>query len=145
MLTLLLGINLLIPTRSLKEYYQDNKEYYQEYKKEWYQDNKEQLKEKFKEYYQYNKEQIKDKSKEYNKKYYQDNKEQCKEKRKEYYQNNKEQIKEQCKEKYTCDCGSIIQKDSKSKHLKSDKHNDYITNLKDNSDFHQSCNLESYC
>jgi len=144
-------LNKTIPTRTGKEWYDDNKEtmirikknwrdnnkekikgYYEENKeqklekaKEHYEENKEQILEKAKEYYEKNKEQISEKSK----KRYEENKEQIKERTKEYRQNNKEQIKE----KITCECGSIINKDVLARHKKTNKHNGYIA-LKNNID-----------
>ena len=46
--------------------------------------------------------------------------------KKEYYEKNKDEIKEKKKQKYTCDCDSTITKDSKSKHEKSKKHQNFI-------------------
>ena len=89
-------LNTRKPTRTKKEYYQDNKTVYIQKAKEYYQDNKEKVKEyieanrekiklNHKEWYQANKEKAKE--------YYQANKE----KAKEYYQTNKEKIKEKRK------------------------------------------------
>jgi hypothetical protein len=78
-------INKTIPTRTIKEYRQDNKEKINEQTKKYIEDNKEKIKE-------YNKE--------YKKKYSQDNKEKIKEKLKEYYKNNKETLKEYKKQYY---------------------------------------------
>jgi hypothetical protein len=70
-------------------------------------------------------------TKEYKKEYYENNKEKIleyqKEYKKEYRENNKEKILEYQKEyqkqkKITCSCGSIIRLDSKSRHLKTQKH-----------------------
>jgi len=76
-----------------------------------------------KEYYQANKEKIKE--------YYQDNKEKLREKQKIYDYLNKESIKEKRKEYYknkiVCECGSTIRKDSKNRHLKSKKHQNFIS------------------
>lgn len=79
-------VNKVVPDRTLKQYYQDNKEKIKEEKKQYYQDHKEQAKQ----YYEANKDKIDEK----HKKYYQDNKEEVKEKRKKYYQDHKEQEKE---------------------------------------------------
>ena len=62
-------LNKCVPTRSLKEYYQNNKDKIKEYRE----DNKDKIKDKLKEYYQ-------------------DNKDKIKEVQKEYYQNNKDKI-----------------------------------------------------
>jgi len=137
-------LNKQIPTRTIKEWHDDNKEklleerkiYYEtnkekikEQKKEWRDVNKEKIKEKAKEYYEENKEKIKEKTKEH----YENNKEKLLEQKKEYRQNNKEQIAEKLKEKVTCECGSIIRKDTLSKHIKTIKHSKYII-LKNNID-----------
>ena len=66
------------------------------------------------------------------KKHYEDNKEKLKEKRKIYYEQNKEKAKTYNKQynsiKYNCECGATIQKLSKSRHLKTKKHQNYINN-----------------
>jgi hypothetical protein len=53
--------------------------------------------------------------------------------KKEYCEEHKEEIrekkKEKRKEKMTCECGSIIRKSDKSKHLKTIKHKNYINLL----------------
>lgn len=86
-------VNYNKPGRTMKEWYQDNKEKFAQK----YQDNKDKFaqryqdnKEKYKEYYLKNKENICKRTKEYQEK----NKEKLKEYRKEYYQNNKEKYKE---------------------------------------------------
>ena len=123
-------------TRTNKEWYENNKKKNIEIKKEYYKNNKEKILEKAKEKYtKNNKEQIKKKSKEY----YENNKKNILENQKEYRENNKEKILEKCKEyrennkeqikkKYTCECGSILTIQKKSRHLKSIKHQNYIKN-----------------
>ena len=74
--------------------------------KEYYKDNKELFKEKHKDYYEANKELIK-------------------EKHKDYYEQNKEKLKK----KMTCECGSIIVKNTKQRHYRSIKHQNYLNNL----------------
>lgn len=81
-------INKNIAGRTMKEYYEDNKDKILEY----YENNKEKINEKHKEYYENNKEKLKEYQKEYQ------------------------------KQKITCSCGSIIRLDSKSRHLKTQKH-----------------------
>ena len=51
-----------------------------------------------------------------------DRKEYMKEYIKEYQEKNKDKIKARKKEKYVCECGATISRDSKSAHLKSFKH-----------------------
>jgi hypothetical protein len=96
-------VNKVMPNRSRKEYYQENKERISETRKKYYQDNKEHLSET-------------------KKKYYQDNKEHLSETRKEYY---KKYIKQ--KEKITCMCGSEYIYTSKSRHEKTKRHQSYIS------------------
>ena len=71
-------VNMVISTRTHREWYQDNKEKLKKHMKKYRENNKE----KIKEYYENNKEKIKE--------YYENNKE----KKKEYYENNKEKINE---------------------------------------------------
>ena len=78
-------INKRIPSRTKKEYYEDNKEQIKEIKKKYYEDKKEQIKDQRKEYYEDNKKIRKEQMKEY----YEKNKEKLKEKQKEYYEKNK--------------------------------------------------------
>ena len=47
----------------------------------------------------------------------------------EYYIEHKEQIAERKKEKITCECGKTYTRNNKSSHIKSQKHQQYITNL----------------
>ena len=79
-------VNKVIPGRTKKEYYEDNKKQIKEY----YEDNKKQIIEYQKEYRQDNKDIIAERKKEYR----QDNKEKIKE----YKQDNKDKIKEYQKE-----------------------------------------------
>ena len=75
-------VNKVIPTRTDKEYREDNKEKMKKYLEEYYENNKEKLKEQRKEYRENNKEQMKE--------YRENNKEKLKEQRKEYRENKKE-------------------------------------------------------
>lgn len=52
-----------------------------------------------------------------------------KEHKKKWYQDNIDKIKEKKGQKYTCECGSTIRNDKKSKHIKTKKHQDYLNNL----------------
>lgn len=89
-------------------------------KKEWLEDNKEHIQEYMKEY----KEKNKEKEKEYMKEYKEKNREKKKEYMKEWHRKNKEKAKE----KYTCECGSILTKNKKSRHEKTKKHINFINN-----------------
>jgi len=85
-------INDRIAGRTLKEYYQDNRDKMLEQNKEYYHNNREKIAER-------------------EKKYYQDNREKMLEQKKEYYQNNKDLINEKAKEKITCNiCGCDVRK-----------------------------------
>ncbi len=78
-------------------------------------------------YYDY-----KDKINAKNCQWYLNNKDKKKQYNIEYKFDNKDKIKELAKTKINCGCGSNFRKDSKSRHLKSKKHIDYITNLNEN-------------
>ena len=78
--------------------------------KEWYNDNKEHKKSLTREYYEKNKELISEKSKVYR-------------------EENTERIKLKRSEKYTCECGSHIVKDTLARHKRCQKHIDFINQL----------------
>ena len=105
------SLNMIIPTRTQKEYKEDNKETI-----------KERMKEYKVGYYEKNKKTLK----EYQEEYYENNKETLKEKRKEYLENNKETLKEKGKVKITCECGSVVRKCSIARHRKTKKHIAFI-------------------
>lgn len=92
-------VNIHIPLRTDKEYYQDNKEKIQKY-----QEN--------------NKEKIKEYQKQYNK----NNKEQLAEQKKHYNENNKEYLKNYYNQKITCECGCVTSPNNIKRHQKSPKH-----------------------
>ena len=118
-------LNKVIPTRTSKEYYIDNKEKIAKRDKEYLKNNKEKKYKKQKEWYEANKENV------YNRKkiYCKNNKEKIaeqlakwrennKEKSKEYYEN----IKEKIKEKVICDhCGCEVRKYGLNRHQKTKK------------------------
>tara|TARA_R110000851_G_scaffold20957_2_gene63353 strand:- start:574 stop:1125 length:552 start_codon:yes stop_codon:yes gene_type:complete len=111
-------VNKLITGRTKQEYLEVNKEKKQEYNKKHREENKEH----YKEYRETNKEHILEK----NKKWREENKEKIAEKRKAYNNNNKEKRAE----KFYCDCGSVITIVSKTRHLKTKKHQNYISSIK---------------
>ena len=96
-----------------KNYYINNRE-----------NNKEKIVEKSKKYYEANKEIILEK----NKKWKEEHKEDIKEYLKKYTEEHKEHIQEKHKEKMTCVCGSTFRRYSQSRHEKSTKHCEYISN-----------------
>ena len=105
------AVNKVIPGRTKKQYYKDNKECISEYQKQYHNNNKEQLLEKQKQYYEENKEQLL----EYKKQYYEDN-------------------KQKITQKYECECGGHYIHCGEARHIKTKKHQKYITKkqLKDN-------------
>lgn len=130
------SLNKNIPTRTDKEYYENNKEHYKQYRKE----NKEQLAEKKKDYYEDNKEAIQNYKKQYHidnkqkiinkvKLYYENNKEKVLDYQKQYCEKNKELIRERLKETVTCECGCIITKNKLPRHQKTQKHLNAINNI----------------
>jgi len=112
-----------VPTRTRKEYREDNKEKITEKNKQYNRDNKEKITKQRAIHYQVNKEKIAEKGKQYRK----DNKEKIKERKANYYQANKAKIAETQKEKKECPiCKCYIRKCDFSRHTKSKKH---ISNL----------------
>lgn len=98
--------------------------YNKEYHKQWYQDNRERILENKRQYDKDNREIVLERKR----RYYQDNRENLNEVSKYYYQDHKEQIKEKAKEKIVCDCGGHFTYCSKSQHLKTKKHLNFIAN-----------------
>ncbi len=107
-------VNKCIPTRTKKEWTEDNKERYKILYKKYYQKNKEKITSYKKEYAKQNKEKIIM----YKKNYYQKNREKTKLKSKKNYVKNKDKNKE----KMQCDCGVLVY--SLRKHMKSQTHLD---------------------
>jgi len=101
--TLKPSLNKVIPTRT---------------KKEWREENREVILKKKKEYRKSNKEVILQKQKEYAKA----NKEYCQNYKKEYNQKNKEAISKKQRIKSMCDCGKTLTKISIPRHKKSKNH-----------------------
>jgi hypothetical protein len=104
-----------------KEYCDKNKEHISQRDKEYNEKNNEKIKEYHKEYYNKKKEHVLQLSKEYRDK----NKEHIIQRSKEYYN----KIKEKLKEQIQCDCGVLVQKTSKSRHTKTQTHQQYINSL----------------
>ena len=103
------NLNIVIPSRTLQEWKEDNKKYHKKYyikNKEIIKEYRENNKEKRKEYLDKNIEKIKEKEKEY----YEKNKDKILEKKKEYRENNKEKIKEKKKEYYEKNKDKILEK-----------------------------------
>jgi len=107
-------LNSQIPTRTKKEWEDDNKDKIIEKRKQYYKKNIDKYIEKRVE--------NKDKMDEYNKQYYINNADIEKERQKKYYTNNIEKIKKNNKEKITCECSAIVCKTHITRHRKTDKH-----------------------
>jgi hypothetical protein len=128
MMELKSNLNMRRASRSMKQYYEDNKENIKDKKKQYYEDNKENIKDKFKQYYEDNK----DKFKEYRednkdkiKQYREDNKDKIKQ----YRDDNKDKMKEHKTKKCTCECGSTFTHGNKSQHIKTMKHQKYLNTI----------------
>jgi hypothetical protein len=111
-------LNKVIPTRTDKEYYEDNIDKIKEYKKEWSKKNYEKNKERSSAWYYNNKEYCLEKEKERRK----INKETTAQYMKQYYQQKKENILVKMNEKNKCECGCIVNSSSLLTHKKSQKH-----------------------
>jgi hypothetical protein len=134
-------INIVIPGRTQKQYYEDNKEIIAIKNKQYNEDNKGAIFERRKQYYEDNKEIIAIRDKQY----YEDNKGVILEKAKEYYEDNKEVIIEKVKQHYDkikdslsekrkldkilCCCGIEIRKSDIRKHEKTNRHINAIKNI----------------
>lgn len=113
-------LNSLIPSRSDKEYRENNKKYYEDWRK----NNKETIKENNKEWREDNKEKIKEKKKEY----HLNNKEKIAEKRKQRYEKNKKEISEKAKQKFNCECGGKYTLHHRARHFRTKKHIEFLEN-----------------
>ena len=114
-------LNSAIPTRTLHEWYLDNKEIHNANAKLYYDENKEYFRQQKKQYYENNKQSITIKNKEYvqnnlektkenNKKWREENTEKLKNNSKKYYQENYEKISQQNKELYIKNRDKILEK-----------------------------------
>lgn len=99
-------INKNVPTRSRREYYDENKDKIKDYNKRYYEENKEYFHQKRILNYNNNK----DKQKDYSKCYRED--------RLEYY-----------KQQVQCECGGKFTNDNKSRHMKSKIHKKYLDSI----------------
>ena len=133
-------VNRNIPTRTYKEYWDDNKERLLVLKKEYRQKNEDNLKLKYKDYYETNKLKIKKRRENYLIDYNQKNKERISEKckkyrkenyskiqdiQKEYYKNNKEKIRMKSKEFREKNIDKIKQYQKEYKEKNKEKLNEY--------------------
>lgn len=118
-------VNYYIPTRTKKEWIEDNKKYLKEWKKEHYQKNKKTITKIHKQYYEKNKQKIIEQTKEYKEKHL----EESKKWKKDWYEKNKERMLKEQAEKIVCECGSIISIGNKLRHLKTKKHLNYLNSI----------------
>ena len=102
-------VNKQIPTRTDKEWREENKDKIKEYFKKRYEGNKENILEYMKERYEKNKDEILQKNKE-------------------RYEKNKDEINEKRKEKITCPCGSVVRKSDIREHERTTKHQQWLKN-----------------
>jgi len=121
-------VNVVIASRTKKEYWVDNKDKLTEYQKQYLIDNKDKLAEKYKEYANNNK----DKIAKYQKQYRADNKAKLTEQKKEYNEKNKQHILEKHREKITCECGAEVLNYGIPRHRKTKKHINLLSNNESN-------------
>jgi len=100
-------LNIVIPGRTHKEWYNNNKEEFAKKCKIYYNNKKKEILEKVKIYSQNNKEKLAEYQKEYN-------------------ENHKKEISEKRKEKVTCECGCVIRKSNIEQHKRTQKHLDLM-------------------
>jgi hypothetical protein len=121
-------VNILVASRNMKEWYEDNKEVILEKKKKYRAINKDKLAEKDKQYKLAHKDEITKKRKEYYKKNINEILKKRKEHHKKNYNLKKNEISEKRKEKITCECGSEIRKSDIAQHRKTKKHINLLSN-----------------
>lgn len=115
-------VNKVIPTRTFKEYVEDNRQHISQYQKEYREKNREIISQYKKQYAEENREHIS----QYKKEYRETNRERLKQKEKEYYESNKQQINQERQRKIQCECGAEITYSGLSRHKKTKKHQDAI-------------------
>jgi len=98
-------VNCFVAGRTIKEYYEDNKDKIKKREAQYRNDNKEKISKRMTLYYQNNKEKLV-----------------------QYSKNNREQIHLRHKQKITCECGSIIRIYGKPRHDKTNKHKQWVEN-----------------
>ena len=115
-------LNKNIPSRTMNEWINDNKDKIKENRKKHYEENKDNVKDKVHQYYQNHKDEVLS----YKKIYRNTNKDIIKQKRDAYIKKNSEKIYK----KIDCECGGSYCINSKSKHFKTIKHIEYINKIK---------------
>lgn len=115
-------VNTIIPMRTRKEYYEQNKQRCAEQRKEYYELNKAEVLDKQKGYYEQNKERISQQRKIYQ----EQNKDKISTQMKKYFQQNKKILSEKHNAKYICGCGVESTIGNKTRHEKTKKHQAFI-------------------
>jgi hypothetical protein len=134
-------LNKIMPTRTIKEWKEDNKDKLFEKSKQYREDNKDKIQEQKKKHYEENKDKILERTKQYNetnkdkllkqnKQYRETNRDKLYKQHKQYCETNKEALSEKAKVKFTCECGSFCRIRAKQRHYKSQKHIQYIESTK---------------
>ena len=133
-------VNIVVPGRTKKEWYEANKDKISENHKKYYEENKDKIIEQKKGYYDTNKDKISERDREYRqnnkdkiseqkKEWYEANKDKISEQKKGYYDTNKDKISEHKKEKVICECGCEISRTNLSRHRKTKFHQEFIQSL----------------
>ena len=107
-------LNKHVRGRTHEEYRSDNKERIKAYNHEWGENNKEHKKEYDREWREKNKERYKELCKEYNKR---------------YKEKHHDELLSKSKETHFCDCGGRYTRTSKTKHLSTITHQEYLKSL----------------
>ncbi len=118
-------VNKNIPLRTGAEYYQENKEKILEKVKLYQHNNKDIIKIKKHDYVIKHKEEIYA----HHKEHYENNKENILNHCREYREKNKEKIRQIKSQKYVCECGQTYTHSHKSRHMKTNKHLEFIKNI----------------
>ena len=102
-------LNSRIECRTQKEYREEHKDKIKEFQKQYRDENKET-------------------NKQFQKQYRENNKEAIHLKQNQYYQNKKHDILEKLKIKHMCECGSMHRISDTARHLRTNKHTDWLSN-----------------
>jgi hypothetical protein len=108
-----------------KQYYEKNRDNRIEYQKQYREENIEKVKETQKQYQEKHKERIRG----YQKQYQEENKEQLREQKKQYREEHKEEISAHKGKKVDCVCGARITNGHKTRHERTQKHQNYVDSL----------------
>ena len=118
-------VNKVVPGRTQKEYYQDNKEELLEYQKNYKVKNIEKINQQKREHYQENKKELL----EYQHNYREANIDKIKQFQHNYRKENKEKIIEYRKQRVVCECGCELLRGSLCNHRKSKFHQELMESL----------------